>query len=465
MMLLLRVIPFCFLMILTLAFPKQFHDSGYLETSERCVCLKKLKTGLLNNPIAYVPIDKNHFLLAEQSGRIYLYFDGKYPNRELVIDMKSKSAFTGQPIDEKGLLSIAVHPDFEKNHRFYVYYISNDMHQAIISEFVLSNELPLDLSSERKILVAQRQVDSREHGGQIFFGIDKMLYISVGAGMDEWESSAQNKFELTGKILRIEVDSVRSESNKLLNTQDEEKYSVPSDNPFRNITEAREEIYALGVKNMWRCSIDRGDSHTGYGKGRIFCGDVGLDSYEEINIIKKGGNYGWNLREGYQCRQKHTCNQTLANESLPIYVYEHDWTRKAVIGGYVYRGTQLPWLNGQYIFADFLSLELFRLEEVSGAEWKASILPYCSPSKCEDSQQKYSSLMQYILSFGEDLKGEHYLLVTTDLSGTESTGAVLRISAQIRNHSHRPFFSVVSGIIGVAAWKLTTDMVFTKTNL
>ena len=166
-LLLLRVFPFFFLLTLNSATKRPLPDTVNAKTPERCVCLKHLKTGLLNNPIDYVPIDKNQFLLAEQSGRIYLYFDSKYLDRKLVLDISPKSAFTGQQIDERGLQSIAIHPDFKKNHRFYIYYISTSIHRAIISEFVLTNKLPLNLSSEQKIFVIQRQQNSREHGGQV----------------------------------------------------------------------------------------------------------------------------------------------------------------------------------------------------------------------------------------------------------------------------------------------------------
>lgn len=160
-------------------------------------------------------------------------------------------------------------------------------------------------------------------------------------------------------------------------------YRIPPDNPFRNEACARPEVYAYGVRNMWRCSIDRGDPHTKEGKGRIFCGDVGQNKFEEIDIIEKGHNYGWRAKEGFSCYDKKLCaNSSLGTtessrqptgnnqrrgcfwltvlcscptgDTLPIYAYPHK-VGKSVTGGYVYRGCEYPNLNGLYIFGDFMS--------------------------------------------------------------------------------------------------------------
>lgn len=157
-------------------------------------------------------------------------------------------------------------------------------------------------------------------------------------------------------------------------------YNIPPDNPFIHEPGARPEVYAFGVRNMWRCSVDRGDPWTKEGKGRIFCGDVGQNKYEEIDIIEKGRNYGWRAREGFSCYDKKLCaNSSLGTSAddyfwsedltltfvmnsllfstddvLPIYAYAHKMG-KSVTGGYVYRGCENPNLNGMYIFGDFMS--------------------------------------------------------------------------------------------------------------
>lgn len=173
-----------------------------------------------------------------------------------------------------------------------------------------------------------------------------------------------------GKVLRLDVDK-------------EHPYRIPSDNPFLWDPQARPEVYAYGVRNMWRCSVDRGDPADGYGKGRIFCGDVGQNRYEEVDIIVKGGNYGWRAREGFECYDSKLCqdpnlSQCLitaksthlcalprsqadafccslpADDVLPIFAYSHH-VGKSVTGGYVYRGCELPNLNGLYLFGDFMT--------------------------------------------------------------------------------------------------------------
>lgn len=181
---------------------------------------------------------------------------------------------------------------------------------------------------------------------------------------------------LLGKVLRIDVDE--NEKGPL--------YRIPPDNPFVRERDARPEVYAYGVRNMWRCSVDRGDPLTKDGKGRIFCGDVGQNKYEEIDLVEKGRNYGWRAKEGFSCYDKklcansslgglpvkrlfdlkHSCSVMLqrllqchflsffSDDVLPIYAYPHKMG-KSVTGGYVYRGCEYPNLNGMYIFGDFMS--------------------------------------------------------------------------------------------------------------
>lgn len=133
-----------------------------------------------------------------------------------------------------------------------------------------------------------------------------------------------------------------------------QRYRVPRDNPFVSEPGAHPAIYAYGIRNMWRCAVDRGDPVTRKGRGRMFCGDVGQNRFEEIDIIVKGGNYGWRAKEGFECYDKTLCHNSSLDDILPIYAYGHA-VGKSVTGGHVYRGCESPNLNGLYIFGDFMS--------------------------------------------------------------------------------------------------------------
>ena len=184
---------------------------------------------------------------------------------------------------------------------------------------------------------------------------------------------------LLGKALRIDVD---------VSTSSAMPYRIPADNPFIHDPGARPEVYAYGVRNMWRCSVDRGDPVSRYGRSRIFCGDVGQNRYEEIDIIARGGNYGWRAKEGFECFDLKLCHDSSLSECvfkksllpspaflsvsfrcsrfeferfsattddvLPIFAYSHH-VGKSVTGGYVYRGCESPNLNGLYLFGDFMN--------------------------------------------------------------------------------------------------------------
>ncbi|KAJ8046097.1 HHIP-like protein 2 [Holothuria leucospilota] len=184
------------------------------------------------------------------------------------------------------------------------------------------------------------------------------------------------------------------------------------------------EIFAYGVRNMWRCSVDRGDSESGYGAGRIFCGDVGQNRYEEIDIIVNGGNYGWRAMEGNSCYDSNLCNERFIGDNYvsPIHVYSHS-VGKSVTGGYVYRGCQYPHLQGIYIYGDFWNGRLFKLEE-NGEEWTNTEI--CLGTKDICTGNLWNFFPKNILSFGEDEAGEVYMLVTDIASSSHTGGKIFR---------------------------------------
>ncbi|XP_014775440.1 HHIP-like protein 1 [Octopus bimaculoides] len=414
---------------------------------DRCLCLNEIHAGELRKPIAFVSIDRESFLVAEQDGRIYHYIYGntdatnqseelqrQLPRKKKILDLSNRVAYNKErPVDERGLMSVTTHPQFKSNKELYVYYIAAGDESAVISQFRFLDDQLENVTSEEIIVMIPRQRQSQENGGQILFGADGLLYVSVGSGFGHWTHLAQNMSTFVGKILRINVDVPSADR----------LYSIPIDNPFINTSDATPEIYALGIKNAWRCSVDQGDPLTGTGRGRIFCGDVGDQMFEEINIIYKEGNYGWNLREGHRCRRNRVCNsETIRNEIFPISTYRHSYNRKVVIGGYVYRGHKIPYLNGKYIFGDFLNIDLFLLNEMPTGHWSESKLTYCENIKCESNNSE-AQKNQYILSFGEDIEGELYMLTTSDLFGHQSSGHVYSIRSRSRDGSSHQRTSTV----------------------
>jgi glucose/arabinose dehydrogenase len=304
------------------------------------------------------------------------------------LDIHNQVDFGG----EKGLLGLAFHPNYSQNRRFFVNYdrvVSGQM-QTVISEFQASSSNPnqADPASER-ILFTVDQPFPNHKGGQLAFGPDGFLYIGLGDGGSAGDplGNAQSLQTLLGKMLRIDVD----------HTSPGLAYAIPADNPFLNGTD-RGEIWAYGLRNPWRFSFD-------VPSGRLFAGDVGQDKFEEIDILQKGGNFGWNVMEGLHCFNPTSgCNMT--GLILPIVEYDHS-EGDAVIGGYVYRGAAIPQLVGTYLLSDFETGTIWGLTENPPGTWTRSQLLATGKN---------------ISSFGRDASGELYVL--------DYSGALLRIVSQ-----------------------------------
>jgi|SaaInlStandDraft_6_1057023.scaffolds.fasta_scaffold00227_11 glucose/arabinose dehydrogenase len=314
--------------------------------------------------------------------------------------------------DERGVLGLAFHPDYVNNGKFYVYYMTEQgggtgsfgypLSTSVISEFTATfggNWDVADVTSER-ILLEIPQPDMNHNGGELEFGPDGYLYIGLGDGGNAGDTStttghgghgdygnAQNPTNLLGNILRIDVTE---------DTVNSMPYTIPADNPFINSiykegqAEAqpfRPEIYAYGFRNPWRFSFDTDD--------RLWCADVGQNKFEEVNIVEKGGNYGWRVMESYHYYEEQqsvidqmaidlgytTTLEYLSDLKKPIHEYSHG-TGISVLGGFVYRGTEVPELTGKYIFGDWgktwegTSGQLFALEEtVAGLAANFNVLP------------------------------------------------------------------------------------------
>lgn len=281
----------------------------------------------------------NRLFVEEQGGMIYVFEnDPETTEKTVFLDISDQITDTG---NEQGLLGLTFHPDYENNGYFYVNYTVAGSGDTVISRFTVSDEDPnqADPDSEREIL-SYAQPYGNHNGGHLAFGLDGYLYIAVGdgGGAGDPNGNAQDRTTLLGSILRIDVD----------NPGNGKQYGIPADNPFaRNNEGYREEIYAYGLRNPWRFSFD---SDT----GDLWVGDVGQNAWEEIHIIGIGLNYGWDILEGSNCYEPASgCDKT--GLELPVFEYAHTNQNRSITGGYVYRGSAIPELNGFYIYADFAS--------------------------------------------------------------------------------------------------------------
>jgi glucose/arabinose dehydrogenase len=296
-----------------------------------------------NQPVGiFSPSDEsNRLFLIEQIGVIRVFDNTRTASESSVfLDVTSKVLFGG----EQGLLGLAFHPNYEANGYFYVNYVTPNPTRTIIARYSVSPNNPYQaIMNSELILLVVNQPFSNHNGGQIAFGPDGYLYIGLGDGGSGGDpfGNGQNRSTLLGKILRINVDSPSQELN----------YSIPLDNPYFGTTLGhREEIYAYGFRNPWRFSFDNQN-------GQLWVGDVGQGQREEINIVEKGKNYGWNIMEGSVAYS----GEDQTGLELPVWDYPRS-EGIAVIGGYVYYGSTLPGLHSKYIYGDFGSGKIWALQ-------------------------------------------------------------------------------------------------------
>jgi len=276
---------------------------------------------------------------------------------------------------EMGLLSVAFHPRYAANGRCFVNYTSQEGEhlKTVIAEYRVSAADPDVANPAERVLLEIPQPFRNHNGGLNLFGPDGMLYIGMGDGGSAGDpfNNGQRLDTLLGKLLRLDVDG--------------SGIRVPSDNPFVGRAGARPEIWAWGLRNPWRFSFDRAT-------GRLFVADVGQNAIEEIDLVERGGNYGWNIMEGSRCFRAPDCETT--GLRLPIAEYTHE-QGCSVTGGYVYRGSRIRELAGRYLFGDYCSGRLWALTEAPGGRWSTSLLL--------DTGVRISS-------FGEDQDGEIYVV-------------------------------------------------------
>lgn len=355
--------------------------------------------GNLQAPTAMVFPDKSSIWVTEQSGKIRVIKNGKLTG-DAVLDLGSKLPKLNNGYEERGLLGIALHPLFKTNKKFYVFYsmpaTGNYNHKDVVAEYKLIGTDKADPASERIILSADKP-DGNHNGGCIQFGKDGYLYISFGDGGGQGDKhgekgNGQNLNTWLGKILRVDVNA-------------DSGYRVPQDNPFIAKKAAKPEIWAYGFRNPYRFSFDRVS-------GKLFAGDVGQDTWEEVDIVERGGNYGWRLTEGVHCYNPSSgCD--LSGIIMPIAEYNHR-EGVSVTGGYVYHGKLIPALKGRYLFADWTG-PVFYLQK-KGQVWeRGKVILDNIPDNLK------------ITGFGEDPDAELYMLTNPDTGPENKKGAIFKI--------------------------------------
>ncbi len=282
--------------------------------------------------------DTNRLFVVEKRGRIVVFEN----NPASMTTTNFLNLTNISTTSEQGLLGLAFHPNYNSNGYFYVYYTPTAS-LSVISRFTVSADANVADAGSEEVLLEIPQPLTNHNGGQISFGPDGFLYIAIGdgGGGGDPDNNSQNRSNLLGNILRIDVDNRENGLN----------YAIPSSNPFVNDAQVRPEIYAYGLRNPWRMSFDMQN-------GTLWTGDVGQGEREEINIITSGGNYGWKILEGTSCFSG-DCETT--GLTAPVFEYGHDNGDRSITGGFVYRGAAIPSLNGKYIYGDFVSGRIWSL--------------------------------------------------------------------------------------------------------
>ncbi|MBS1663460.1 MAG: PQQ-dependent sugar dehydrogenase [Bacteroidetes bacterium] len=434
-------------MVLIIAACKKDHNNNP-PNNNTTPDLQQVTDGLIS-PVALVepPDGSKRLFIVDQAGKIWIVQSDGTRSATPFIDLSSKIVALNPGYDERGLLGLAFHPDFKTNGKFYLFYTAPPRaggpqpgaswsSLTRISQFTAAGGANTADPATEKVILEADHPQSNHNGGTIAFGPDGFLYISIGDGgnaddigpghVTDWYGTnaggnGQDLYaNLLGNILRIDVNSGSP-------------YSIPADNPFVASSTAQKEIYAYGFRNPYRFSFDMGGSH------QLFAGDAGQSLYEEIDLVTKGGNYGWNVREGAHCfstdndKQERTSCPTTDSAGKPLIDPIIELVNAAnpkgggvavtIVGGNVYRGTQLPSYQGRYIFGIFsqdgkTNAKLYVADAANSGMWPYTELkPKSFPT----------DLGMYVKSIGQDQSGEIYVMTSMQQGPSGATGKVYKL--------------------------------------
>lgn len=310
--------------------------------------------------------------IVEQAGTIRSVIPFESSQPEMFLDIRNKIQAGG----EMGLLGLAFHPHYDQNGFVFINYTDKENNTVVSRYHIPEGSTAVDPDSEKIVFTVTQPYDNH-NGGDLAFGSDGFLYVTLGDGgrAGDPDNRAQNKDSFFGKILRVNVDT-------------NEPYTVPDSNPFVGQANAKSEIWAYGLRNPWRISFDSAT-------GDLYIADVGQGNMEEIDFQpahSKGGiNYGWRCFEGTREYNNQGCEGADGYE-VPIVEYDHSDGRCSVTGGYVYRGETYPALKGKYFYGDFCGGQIFSAKK-EGSIWKQTL----------EAETQYS-----ISAFGQATDGELY---------------------------------------------------------
>lgn len=332
-----------------------------------------MTAGLASPVFLAQPLDDGRIFVVEQGGRIRVVRNGVLLATPF-LDISTRVLSGG----ERGLLSVAFHPQYATNHFFYVYFTTQSNGDIRIERFTTtSNAEVADPATSKLIITAPHSTFDNHNGGLLSFGPDGMLYAGLGDGGGGGDplGNGQNFNSLLGSLLRLDVDRG-------------DPYAIPADNPFVGQANRRGEIWAKGLRNPWRYAFDAVTS-------LLYIADVGQDLHEEVDVAatsQAGLNYGWNVWEGLSCYNTSTCSQT--GFQPPILDYGHN-PACSITGGYVYRGSAIPAIRGHYFYSDYCAgfLRSFRYENGVAVD-----------------QKDWGLTSSAVASFGVDFGGELYMI-------------------------------------------------------
>jgi glucose/arabinose dehydrogenase len=332
-----------------------------------------ISNGLTTPVFLTQPLDDGRIFVVEQPGRIRLVKNGQLQTTPF-LDISSR-VLSGS---ERGLLSVAFHPQYAINHFFYVYFTTQPSGDIRVERFTTTTPDVADPASSKLIITTAHSAQANHNGGLLSFGPDGMLYAGLGDGGGGGDpfGNGQNFNALLGSLLRLDVDHG-------------DPYAIPADNPFVGQSGKRGEIWAKGLRNPWRYAFDAAT-------GLLYIADVGQDLHEEVDVqpASSGGlNYGWNTMEGKSCYNATTCTQT--GLTLPLLDYDHTNGACSITGGYVYRGSAIPALDGHYFYSDYCAgfLKSFRYSNGAALD-----------------ERDWGLTMTSVQSFGKDASGELYVM-------------------------------------------------------